>query len=202
MTGMGRHTVWGLTGGIGSGKSTVARCLARHPITILDADHIAKELTASGGQAVNAIHRIFGDAAIDVSGAMDRNYMRERVFADPVAKQQLEELLHPMVQQAMSAAIDEAPTEIVVCDVPLLVESVHWRWRCQLVWVIDCLPETQVQRVMARNGFSTDQVRAIMRQQASRLQRLAMADIVIYNESLTLAELSDEVDGHLHQLAL
>ena len=130
MTCMKRHTVWGLTGGIGSGKSTVARYLSAHGITVLDADQIAKGLTASGGCAIPAIRELFGDQAIDASGAMDRNHMRERIFADTGAKRQLEHVLHPLIQQAMTAAITEAPTDIVVCDVPLLVESAHWRPRC------------------------------------------------------------------------
>jgi dephospho-CoA kinase len=202
MTRMKRHTVWGLTGGIGSGKSTVARYLLAHGITVLDADQIAKGLTASGGRAIPAIRELFGDQAIDASGAMDRNHMRARIFADTGAKRQLEHVIHPLIQQAMTAAITEAPTDIVVCDVPLLVESAHWRSRCQQIWVVDCLPETQIQRVIARNGFPAEQVKAIMQQQATRLQRLAAADVVIYNETLTLTELSAEVDGHLEQLAI
>jgi dephospho-CoA kinase len=199
---MKRRTVWGLTGGIGSGKSTVARCLSTRGITVLDADQIAKSLTASGGRGIAAIRELFGHRAIDASGAMDRNYIRERIFADSVAKRQLEQILHPLIQEAMTAAIAEASTEIVVCDVPLLVESSHWRSRCQQIWVVDCLPETQIQRVMVRNGFSSDQVQVIMRQQATRLQRLAAADVVIYNEALTLTELSAEVAGQLEQLAI
>ena len=202
MTCMKRHTVWGLTGGIGSGKSTVAGYLSAHGITVVDADQIAKDLTASGGRAISAIRELFGEQAIDASGAMDRNHVRERIFADTGAKTQLEHLLHPLIQQAMTAAITEASTDIVVCDVPLLVESAHWRSRCQQIWVVDCLPETQIQRVMARNSFPAHQVQAIMRQQATRLQRLAAADVVIYNETLTLPELSAEVDGHLKQLAI
>jgi dephospho-CoA kinase len=197
---MRRRSVWGLTGGIGSGKSTVARCLAQHGLTVVDADEAARALTLKGGLAIDPIRSSFGDSAIGAEGAMDRAYMREKIFTDASAKQQLEAIIHPLVQVQMAKAIDDAPTDIVVCDVPLLAESVYWRARCERIWVVDCLPSTQVARVKARNGLSTAQVETIMAQQASRAARLAIADTVLYNDQITIAELSTQVDDHLHQL--
>jgi len=126
--------------------------------------------------------------------------MREKIFTDASAKQQLEAIIHPLVQVQMAKAIDDAPTDIVVCDVPLLAESVYWRARCERIWVVDCLPSTQVARVKARNGLSKAQVETIMAQQASRAARLAIADTVLYNDQITIAELSTQVDDYLHQL--
>jgi dephospho-CoA kinase len=189
------HRTWriGLTGGIGSGKSTVAGFLAQRGAAIVDADAIARSLTAAGGRAMAAIARTFGDAMLGPDGAMDRQAMRERVFKDPQAKRQLEHIIHPLVSQITAEQAQAAilgGQRVVVFDVPLLVESgERWRKQVDRVIVVDCDALTQKQRVMARSGLSEDEVGRIMAQQASRAQRLACADLVVVNQDLGLAGL-------------
>ena len=183
----------GLTGGIGSGKSTVAQVLAACGAAVVDADAIARQLTLAGGAAMAELARQFGQRAITAEGAMDRDWIRQLVFTDPEAKQRLEAIIHPLVSQEsrrqFSAAVAAGCT-CVVFDVPLLVESGRWRQQLDRVLVIDCTPATQVARVMARNGWSPEMVQAIMAGQASRIQRLAAADLCLCNEGLTLEELA------------
>ncbi len=186
----------GLTGGIGSGKSTVLATLASLGAATIDADAISRATTAAGGAAMPAIAREFGPDFIGPDGAMDRERMRAEVFARPAARQQLEAIIHPLVGAAIRAEGDRALAEgrrCLVIDIPLLVEGGRWRQALDRVWVVDCLPETQVQRVKARSGLSEDQVRAILAAQASRATRLAAADTVIFNERLSLAQLQDQV---------
>ena len=176
----------GLTGGIGSGKSTVAQRLQARGATIIDADHISRSLTATGGAALPAIAQVFGADLIDAQGALNRVRMRELVFSSPDARHQLEGILHPMIaeqtRQQHEAAI-ACGSKLIVHDIPLLVESGHWRTRLDGVLVVDCQESTQIARVMARNSMSADAVQAIMATQASRAQRLAAADWVIYNDA-------------------
>jgi dephospho-CoA kinase len=173
--------VVGLTGGIGSGKSAAAEEFARLGATVVDTDVIAHELTAAGGRAIPELRKIFGNQAIDSSGAMDRARMRERVFADAAAKQALEELLHPMIRDVSRQRIEAARGPYVVYVVPLLVESGDYRGRVNRVLVVDCPEHLQVARVRARSSLPEGQVRAIMATQASRAARLAAADDVIDN---------------------
>jgi dephospho-CoA kinase len=184
----------GLTGGIGSGKSTVCRLLRDLGAWTVDTDAIAHRLTAPGGRAIPAIAAQFGADAITAHGAMDRARMRERVFADPAQRRALEAILHPMIGEDTRAEAAAAPDgAIVVFDVPLLVESGHWRDRVDRILVVDCPVETQIARVMQRNGWTADAVQRIIDQQASRAQRLAVADDVIVNDGLELEELAAEV---------
>ncbi|MDP3519475.1 MAG: dephospho-CoA kinase [Hydrogenophaga sp.] len=184
----------GLTGGIGSGKSTVAQLLAGLGAQVLDADAMSRASTAAGGSAMPEIRRVFGDAFVAADGSLNRDQMRERVFSDPTAKQALEAIVHPCVQQAMANALQHSTARCVVFDVPLLVESTHWRARVDAVLVVDCDSETQVQRVVARNGWAREAVDAVIRQQASRQQRLAAADAVVFNGAgNTLLQLERDV---------
>jgi len=184
----------GLTGGIGSGKSTVAQLLAGLGAQVLDADAMSRASTAAGGSAMPEIRRVFGDAFVAADGSLNRDQMRERVFSDPTAKQALEAIVHPCVQQAMANALQHSTAPCVVFDVPLLVESAHWRARVDAVLVVDCDSETQVQRVVARNGWAREAVDAVIRQQASRQQRLAAADAVVFNGAgNTLLQLERDV---------
>ena len=184
------HRTWriGLTGGIGSGKSTVAGFLARRGAAIIDADAISRSLTAPDGRAMPAIAQTFGSHVVGPDGAMDRDAMRALIFKDPQAKRQLENIIHPLVsvlsQELAQTAMRHGQT-VLVFDVPLLVES-GARWRSQLdrVLVVDCDAQTQRQRVLQRSGLSHEDSDRIMAQQASRAQRLACADIVIVNEGL------------------
>lgn len=184
----------GLTGGIGSGKSTVCRMLRDLGAWIVDTDAIAHRLTALGGRALPAIAAQFGTEVIADNGAMDRTRMRERVFADPAQRRALEAILHPMIGEDTRAEAAAAPQgAIVVFDVPLLVESGRWRDQVDRILVVDCPVETQIARVMQRNGWTADAVQRIIDQQASRAQRLAVADDVIVNDGLELEELATEV---------
>ena len=186
----------GLTGGIGSGKSTVAAILVELGATLIDADAISRALTASGGAAIPAIAQAFGPSLIQRDGALDRDLMRAKVFADPAAKLQLEAIIHPLVRQElirqMQVAQDNA-APCVVCEIPLLVESGHWKPLMDHVLVVDCSEQTQIQRTMARSGMTAQQVQAIIQYQATRAQRLAAADTVVLNEGVTLDELRAEV---------
>ena len=184
----------GLTGGIGSGKSTVCRMLRDLGAWIVDTDAIAHRLTAPGGRALPAIAAQFGTEVIADNGAMDRTRMRERVFADPAQRRALEAILHPMIGEDTRAEAAAAPQgAIVVFDVPLLVESGRWRDQVDRILVVVCPVETQIARVMQRNGWTADAVQRIIDQQASRAQRLAVADDVIVNDGLELEELAAEV---------
>jgi dephospho-CoA kinase len=184
----------GLTGGIGSGKSTVCRLLRELGAWTVDTDAIAHRLTAPGGRALPAIAAHFGPNAIADDGSMDRARMRERVFTDPVQRRALEAILHPMIGEDTRTEAAAAPTgAIVVFDVPLLVESGRWRAQVDRILVVDCPVETQIARVMQRNGWTRDAVQRIIDQQASRAQRLAVADDVLLNDGLELKELAAEV---------
>ena len=183
----------GLTGGIGSGKSTVAQILADLGAAVIDADAISRSLTLAGGLAMPEVLAAFGADMVLPDGAMNRQAMRTKVFAHPDSKRQLEAIIHPWVarliqEKAQHAA--ESGKKCIVYDIPLLVESIA-RWRGQLdqIWVVDCAPDTQVQRVVARSGLTPAEVAQIMAQQATREQRLACADVVIYNQDLDLAGL-------------
>ena len=184
----------GLTGGIGSGKSTVATLLASLGAAIVDTDRIARELTLPGGAGIAPLQAAFGDAAIAADGSLDRARMRELAFADATAKERLEAILHPLIgMEVEREAMSANPAPAIVFDVPLLVESRRWRSRVGRVWVVDCTEQRQIERVVARSGWREDQVRAALAQQASRAARRASADAVIDNDHLSLAELESEV---------
>jgi dephospho-CoA kinase len=186
----------GLTGGIGSGKSTVARRLAALGAHLVDTDAIARALTAPGGAALDAVAAAFGDAMIGPDGAMDRERMRAHVFERPDERRRLEAILHPMIGvHTQSAAREARDGQPLVFDVPLLAESGHWRARVDRVLVVDCAVETQVARVIARSGWSREAVERVIAQQAPRAQRRAVADAVIHNEGLSLAQLESRVDA-------
>lgn len=186
----------GLTGGIGSGKSTVASMLVLLGAHLVDTDAIARAMTAPRGAAMPALEAEFGPSIITPDGSMDRARMREIAFLDPMAKKRLEAILHPLIgaeceRQAASAAVGQP----IVFDVPLLVESRRWRGIVDRVLVIDATEQTQLERVVARSGWTPNAVRSVIAQQVDRALRRAAADAVIYNESLSLAELSSNVRG-------
>lgn len=179
----------GLTGGIGSGKSTVAKALEQLGCTIVDTDAIARALTQAGGPAVLAIVAEFGPESIDDTGALDRTRMRQLAFADPSVRRRLEGILHPLIRDETARQAAAVDTGTVVFDVPLLVESGRWREQVDKVLVVDCSEATQVTRVMARSGWAADAVRAVVAQQADRRMRRRAADAVIFNEGITPEEL-------------
>jgi dephospho-CoA kinase len=189
--------VVGLTGGIGAGKSAAAEHFARLGAEVVDTDAIAHELTRAGGAAIAALREAFGDAVIAPDGALDRAKMRALVFSDAQAKKRLEALLHPMIRAEAERRIAQARAPYVVLVVPLLVESGEYRRRVQRVLVVDCPEALQVARACARGGLAPAEVERIVRQQASRQARLAVADDVIDNSG-TLAALHKQVEA-LHR---
>jgi dephospho-CoA kinase len=185
----------GLTGGIGSGKSTVAAVWSTLGATLVDTDAIARALTGPGGEAIAALRSEFGDDIVSDLGALDRDRMRARAFGDASVKKRLEAILHPLIgaKALQQAAI--AGGSIVVFDVPLLTESSHWRARCDRIVVVDCTEQTQIDRVVRRSGWSVEQVRDVIAQQASRSARCAIADAVIYNDAMPLGELQSRAQS-------
>ncbi len=190
----------GLTGGIGSGKSTVAGMLAERGAAIIDADAISRATTAAGGAALPFIAEAFGAHMIGQDGALDRAAMRQLVFSDPAARQKLESIVHPLINRETERQAQDAVDQgkrCLVFDVPLLVESVaRWRGKLDSILVVDCPPEVQIARVMARSGLAREEIQRIIDAQASREERLAAADVVIHNgEGVTLDTLRAEVDA-------
>ncbi len=186
----------GLTGGIGSGKSTVLAMLAGLGAAVADADAISRSLTAPGGAAIPAIAAHFGADFIAADGSLDRARMRAHVFSQPAARQALEAIIHPLVGERARAIEAQARAEGRAClvhDIPLLVESGRWRSQLDRVLVVDCAVDTQVARVMARSGLPREEVLAIIAAQAPRALRLAAADVVIFNDGLSLAQLGTQV---------
>jgi dephospho-CoA kinase len=183
----------GLTGGIGSGKSTVAQALVALGAHLVDTDAIAREITAPGGSAMAPLRAAFGHDMVDASGGLDRARMRALAFGSAAAKAKLEAVLHPMIGQEAQRRAEQAGDRPVVFDVPLLTEHSVWRQRCERILVVDCSAETQVERVMQRSGWPREQVQAVMAQQISREQRLRLADAVIHNDGIGLDALQSEV---------
>ena len=173
----------GLTGGIGSGKTTVAELFGALGAAVVDTDLIAHEITGPRGAAMPAIEMAFGQSVVRTDGALDRAAMRRLVFSDPSAKTRLEGILHPMIRRESEARCRSASNSpYVLLVVPLLVESVAYRERVARILVVDCDESIQISRVASRSGLSNEEVRAIMATQASRTERLAAADDVIVND--------------------
>lgn len=184
----------GLTGGIGSGKSTVAALLAERGALVVDTDAISRRLTAPGGAALPAIATVFGPEMLDDNGALDRARMRARVFSDPGARQSLERIIHPLVgAEADRQARSARPEQALVFDVPLLAESKHWRDRLDRILVVDCLNSTQLIRVRSRSGWEVGQIRSVITQQANRMHRRRIADAVLHNDGLSRQRLQEDV---------
>jgi len=187
----------GLTGGIGSGKSTVLQMLAQRGASVIDADAISRATTAAGGSAIPAIAQRFGGDFITAEGALDRERMRAAAYADPQARRDLEAIVHPLVGAESARQVQvalRAGTRCIVFDIPLLVESGRWRQQVDRVLVVDCPAATQIERVVARSALQPAQVEAIIAAQAPSALRLAAADVVIYNEGLSLDQLRAQVD--------
>jgi len=182
----------GLTGGIGSGKSLVADQFAKLGAAVIDTDLIAHQLTGAGGAAMPAIRETFGDSFLTSEGALDRAAMRTHVFSDSSARKQLESILHPMIATQTRAQAEAAAGDYLMFVVPLLTESGQWKNRVDRVLVVDCPESLQLSRVMQRNQLSAEAVQAIMATQATRAERLAIADDVIVNDG-ALANVTDAV---------
>jgi dephospho-CoA kinase len=184
----------GLTGGIGSGKSTVAGLLTRLGATVIDTDAVARRLTSRGGAAMPALQQAFGPEIADADGALDRAAMRVRAFSDAQAKRRLEAVLHPLIGAEALRQAAAVRGGVVVFDVPLLAESRDWRERVERVLVIDCSEATQLARVSQRAGWTAAMARLVMDGQASRAARRAIADAVIFNDGMKLDALDDAVE--------
>lgn len=192
----------GLTGGIGSGKSTLARLLLARGADVIDADAISRRSTEAGGAAMPAIAHIFGPAFLAVDGALDRQRMREHVFAHPEARQTLEHIVHPIVGAEIQRHVQASSSSCLVFDVPLLVESPRWRPQLDRVLVVDCSPATQIRRVNARSGWDAATTEAVMRNQSPRASRLAAADLVVFNDTDDLALLEQTAEALARRFGL
>jgi dephospho-CoA kinase len=187
----------GLTGGIGSGKSTFGAMLNARGFDLIDADAISRELTGVGGLAIAKVRAVFGDSSIALDGSMDRVKMRTLVFSQPQAKAQLESILHPLIQASIAgklSAIKDKGKPLAILDIPLLVESSHWQGQLDGIIVVDCSQARQLSRVMARNGWTQAQTQAVIETQASRQERLAVANWVIDNDSDDLNALQKQAN--------
>lgn len=184
----------GLTGGIGSGKTQVANLLAGWGASVIDTDLIAHSLTAPAGQAIEPIRQMFGAEVLEPSGALNRARMRELVFADPARRVELEAILHPLIAQAVRQEAAQAQGLYVVFVVPLLIESGRWRQQIDRLCVVDCDQLTQIERVQSRSGLALGTIQKILAAQATREQRLAVADDVIDNsKAVNMADLEKQV---------
>lgn len=170
----------GLTGGIASGKSTVAKVFESLGIVIADADHIAHQITQKNGEAMVLIQRYFGDEVL-VNGALNRTLMREKIFHNPQDKQKLERILHPIIEKKLLLTVEKATSPYVILDVPLLFQVPNLKKRCQRILVIDCNENVQKERIFKRNGWDNKTIEAVMNAQISRQERLKYADDVIKN---------------------
>ena len=188
----------GLTGGIGSGKSTVAAMLVELGAQLVDTDAIARSLTAPGGAAMPAVAQAFGAAFVAADGALDRERMRTLAFSDAGARARLEAILHPLIGAEAARQAAAAAGRPVVFDVPLLTPQSAWRARVARVLVVDCDEATQAARVAARPGWDEAMARRVIAQQIPRAQRRALADAVIHNDGLPLEALRAEVRALWH----
>lgn len=189
----------GLTGGIGSGKSTVAKLFAAKGITVVDADQCSRIVVEPGQPALAEIQKRFGQKIILPDGTLDRPQLRKTIFENPVDKKWLEELLHPLIFAEIIRQLERAPGPYAMLESPLLIEAGQSQI-CQRVLVVDVTEEQQMERAMKRDNNSRELVQAIMDSQATRRQRLAKADDVIDN-SQGEASLAKQVDA-LHALYL
>ncbi|MDN7126348.1 dephospho-CoA kinase [Pseudidiomarina sp. 1APR75-33.1] len=188
--------VLGLTGGIGSGKTTVSDLFSSHGITVVDADVIARHILDQGTPALAAVTERYGKQALTDDGSLNRGWLREKIFAEPEEKDWLNQLTHPLIRSQLLEELEAAASPYVILSAPLLVENNLTRF-CDRVLVVDVSEETQRQRTLARDKVSSDQIEQILAAQASRNERLAAADDVINNEG-ALSELAPQVKA-LHQ---
>jgi len=190
----------GLTGGIGSGKSTVAKTLQSKGVTLVDADQIAREVVAPGEPALIKITQTFGSEILLQDGSLNRAELKQRIFSDPNAKEQLENILHPSIRQRLLQRVEQAAdTPYVLADIPLLVEN-HYVDYFDRVVVVDCTEEQQIARVKSRDELNETQIKKIMLSQASRQTRLAAATDIIDNTG-DLKSLQSQIEK-LHETLL
>jgi dephospho-CoA kinase len=182
----------GVTGGLGAGKTTVGQAFAHLGVPVIDTDEISRELTTSNGPAIPAIRDCFGEAVFKADGSLDRTQLRTRILADDAAKRELESILHPMIRDEVERRLGEVHAPYVLIVIPLLVETGAYDKALDRVLVVDCNEETQVQRALARGGWSEAEIREMMARQASRQERLDRADDII-DTDCDLAALNSQV---------
>lgn len=187
--------VVGVTGGIGSGKTTVTDAFARLGIEVIDADVIAREVVAPGSEALDAIAVHFGEQALTAAGELNRAWLRQQVFANDGHKQWLNQLLHPRIRDSIVTQLGAAQSPYAILSAPLLLEN-KLTYLTQRVLVIDVSEDTQLARTMARDSNDEAQVRAIMQAQMPRSERVAQADDVLNNDG-SLQDVYDQV-ARLH----
>jgi dephospho-CoA kinase len=178
----------GLTGGIGSGKSTVSAQLGQMGATIVDADAVSRSVTGFNGSAIPALTTAFGSSILSSHGALDRAQMRRLIYSNPASKIQLEAIVHPLVRteiQRQSILAETNGARCIVFDIPLLLETAYWRRMLHRILVIDCTEETQISRVVQRDGLSAEQVQRVVLAQVSRLDRLQAADMALFNDGIS-----------------
>jgi dephospho-CoA kinase len=191
----------GLTGGIGTGKSTVCKLFAERGVAVIDADAIAKELVALDQPALQAIVQEFGKSIIDAQGRLRRDRLRSIVFSDPERRKRLEKLLHPLILEEMLSRANRAGGPYCILCIPLLIETAQSS-AVDRVLVVDAPEALQIQRVIERDHLTIDEIKAIMQAQASREERLEAADDIIMNDS-DITQLAEQVqDLHQKYLAL
>ena len=192
----------GLTGGIASGKSTVASFFAARGAVVLDSDQIAREVVEPGKPALAALIQALGGGILDRDGRLDRGELRQRLFADEATRRRVEAILHPEILAELAHQSQSAPGPYQVFVIPLLVES-HLERVVDRILVVDCPEEDQVRRLMARDGESRESALGMLRAQASREERLAVADDVVDNggDSGALSAQVAALDGKYRELA-
>jgi len=190
----------GLTGGIGSGKTTVAESFASNGASVVDTDKISHLLTGPNQPALAEIARNFGPQFLASDGSLDRIRMRNLVFADPSARKNLEEILHPMIREETVRQIQNAIAPYVIVVVPLLIESDSYKKTMNRILVVDCEPETQISRVTERSGLNREEVLSIIKTQVSRERRLSEANDIIYNEGTIESLLAQVKALHIQYL--
>lgn len=195
----------GLTGGIGSGKSTVAALFGRHGAAVIDADAISRRMTATGGPAIKPISDAFGADFIAPDGSLDRDRMRRASFSDSGVRARLESIIHPLVgaeANRLESAATDSGCRCIVFDIPLLVESGKWRQRVDQVLVVDCIAEVQIARVMQRSALAREDIEKIIASQAPRVVRLQAADVVIFNGGPALEHIARQVEQAARRFGL
>jgi len=191
----------GLTGGIGSGKTTVANYFEKLGVPVIDADEISRRIVKRGLPAYQAIVQAFGEAVLTVDGELDRAGMRHTIFSDPEAKAKLESILHPMIREEIKRNIDSLKADYCIIAIPLLIETGQLSLVDRIL-VVDVDPQTQITRVQERDGDSSIQIAAIIKSQASREDRHAVADDILCNDG-NIEQLKENVDKlHLQYLDL
>ena len=188
----------GVSGGIGSGKSTVCKWLGEMGACVVDADAISRDCTAANGAALPAIRAAFGSALFSSGGELDRSQLRSMVFDDASTRKRLESILHPLIAAEIDRQTALAQARGVTCiafDIPLLVESPRWRKNLDRVLIVDCKEQTQIERVMRRSGLEIVEVKKIMAAQSLRRARLQAADFVLFNDAANVGEVKETLSA-------